>query len=85
MSEEIIPATVRKATLEEQADLLRKLANRCTLSDGSCSMETLLIVNGEDASVLTFAANTMEAIVPIKEEVRRLVWNEKQRPKGRRR
>jgi hypothetical protein len=86
VTDEIVPATRNKATLEEQAEIVRKMASRCALSDGSCSSETLIFINGEEANVLTFAALTLESLIPVKEQVRRVVWNEQeQHRRGRKR
>jgi hypothetical protein len=82
--DEILPSAARrKISLEEQADVVRKIANRCALSNGSCSAETLLVLNSEDGDALTAAACTLEAIVPVKEAVRRVVYNEQQKTRRR--
>jgi hypothetical protein len=84
MAEEIVPSAARRRfTLEEQAELVRKLADRCLVGGGACAAETWFRVDGEEAEILVTAAVTLEALIPVKEAVRRVVWND-QKKAGRR-
>lgn len=75
----VVPSIRRQISLTEQRDLIRKLATRCEQQGGVIAAETVLIVNQEEGEVLNRCAATLEMIEPMAEEVRRLVWNEKQK------
>jgi len=85
LPDEIVESAARRRVeLEDQATLVRKLADRCAIAGGACAAETWFRVDGEEADVLTAAAVTLEALIPVKEEVRRVVWNDQKTRKGRR-
>lgn len=60
-------------TLQEQADFLWLLRNRCAMRDGSIAGETMLTLDARDVEMLEGLRARLERMAPFEADIRRIV------------
>lgn len=60
-------------TLEQQAQMLRALVERCENHDGLVAGATMLVLRGPDVEALRFLAARLERMAPHESAIRRIV------------
>lgn len=63
----------RRLSLDEQADYVDRIINRCTMRDGEPAGETTLYINKLDIQTLDDIAARLRRMAPFEEKIRRLV------------
>jgi hypothetical protein len=59
-------------TIQDQADFIGRIRQRCTMMDGSIAGETSLRLTGDDVRALERLRDRLERMAPFEADIRRI-------------